>query len=380
MKSILKVLVWTGSAALLLAFPGAAGAGCPGDLPCWECPDNCPDSCPCWTAAELAAIRVDDCSACGNWIQVGGPPAAEPSCVHINGVTRDDGITPACQWGGPFLGWVGVWDQAPLLGLSPPGCFIYDIVEGIDPARKVSSLTPAQEAACVADIVARGTANALANPGYPYGCMGQCFPPQCELQVIRSRCSNDLSPCLSDSDCLFTGACSVDLQPCFEPGGCPPIGLCALNSEPCYSNADCPKTCSQTHVPCVDETACPGPLNNCIATACGGINPQVCFGLSEGTCQDSLVFTHQGFDVVTGLATELTSDGDFTGAQCEGVLTPVLSPVPSLLAIVADPAAPPPPGDSRYYLTRAVEGVSCVDHADSSLEPDPRDLLDATCP
>ena len=38
------------------------------------------------------------------------------------------------------------------------------------------------------------------------------------------------------------------------------------------------------------------------------------------------------------------------------------------------------PGEARYFLARTVAGVSCVDYGDSSLVPDPREALDATCP
>jgi hypothetical protein len=367
---------------LLFALLGHARGSRAGDdcdfLPCWEAPECCPDTCPCWTPEELAAIQpMPSCENCGNWIEPGGPPTAEATCIHINGAPKGT-VGDACAWGYPRDGWVSVWDQANLAGGSPPGCFIAAYNQGIDD-RKVSSLTPAQAAACIADVEARGTAIAEANPGVPFACLGQCFPPDCEMSVFESVCDGTLAPCASNAECAIPGACTIDGEPCLDDGDCVPVGTCAGGgSELCHATADCPTRCSQTALPCVDETQCPGTLNVCTHASCNGLNAQLCAGASPGACGDRLAFTHQAFDLVTGLASDVVADHDYTNAECLGVQTPVLDASP--FASIADPTAALGPGQARYYLTRAVEGVSCRDHGDSSLVPDPRDPLDGTCP
>jgi hypothetical protein len=297
------------------------GLDCEG-LPCWEFPECCPDSCPCWTPE--------------------------------NGAMRDAGLPDPCGLGYPESGWVSVWDQAPLDGKSPPGCLMWDPLQ-MGLARLVGALTPAQVAACITDIVALGTATAIANPGVPHGCLGQCFPPDCEMSVLGRRCTNTLGTCEVNGDCDAPGYCGSDLLPCQADEDCLPAGVCAGSFEWCHSSADCPD-----------------------AAQCEFIMPQACYGTS-GICDDWLAFTYQAFDLVSGLGSELSADADYSRAVCHGVQTPIVEDIP-VRAIIVDPTTDPPPGDARYFLTRAIEGVSCREHGDSSLVPDPRDSLDAGCP
>jgi glucose/arabinose dehydrogenase len=79
-----------------------------------------------------------------------------------------------------------------------------------------------------------------------------------------------------------------------------------------------------------------------------------------------------GYDLVTGRLSDLHSSGGF-GATC------------TLGASLASPAfddarGAPPAGDGFYYLLRAANGCGTGTFGDSSLVPDPRDLLDATLP
>jgi len=75
------------------------------------------------------------------------------------------------------------------------------------------------------------------------------------------------------------------------------------------------------------------------------------------------------FSLVTGLLSDLSADNDFSLATCAGIFT--VSPA-------TDPLGDPPVGDGRYYLTRGIG--HCPTYGDSSLDPDPRDDLDAADP
>ena len=76
------------------------------------------------------------------------------------------------------------------------------------------------------------------------------------------------------------------------------------------------------------------------------------------------------FYVSAGLVSEVTGAGDYEDAICAGLFRN--SPA-------ADPMADPPAGDARYYLARGTDG-NCPSYGDSSLDADPRDLLDAADP
>jgi len=75
------------------------------------------------------------------------------------------------------------------------------------------------------------------------------------------------------------------------------------------------------------------------------------------------------FHVAAGLLSDLTASGDFSSASCAGLFDS--SPG-------ADPLGDPPTGDARYYLSRG--SARCLTYGDSSLDPDPRDDLDAGDP
>jgi len=350
------------------------------------------EPCPCWTLEELQAIRTTDCGACMNWIELGGPPETDIRCVQINGVSKaekpgDD----TCHWGRPDRGWVMVWDQASVdIGgtiWDPPGCYMWDTGMGVDPSRVVSPLTQEQAEACASQIVEHGMATAAANPGALYGCLEQCFPLECRMHVLKSTCSNALIRCESDDPCYLIGACSVDASPCETDVDCSLFGFCSITSDICSDDVACPTMiCSQTGGPCETDDDCPGggfPPDRClISQTCNDQqNPQSCLGHSVGSCGDRVGFTSQPFDVVSGLMSELLVDSDYGRASCHGTNFPLgLFPFEEAAMTIDDPTAPPPPDDAVYIMMRAVEGLSCLSHDDSSLDPDPRDLLDAICP
>jgi hypothetical protein len=75
------------------------------------------------------------------------------------------------------------------------------------------------------------------------------------------------------------------------------------------------------------------------------------------------------FHVAAGLLSALRAGGGFSSASCAGVFAE--SPG-------TDPLGDPPAGDGRYYLARGTD--RCMTYGDSSLDPDPRDELDAVDP
>jgi parallel beta-helix repeat protein len=79
-----------------------------------------------------------------------------------------------------------------------------------------------------------------------------------------------------------------------------------------------------------------------------------------------------GFDLVTGMLSRLHSEEGFSAASCLGSFS--ASPA-------VDTLSDPPPGDGRYYLARGHSDCVGAGFGYSSLDPDPRDLLDAgPCP
>jgi hypothetical protein len=79
-----------------------------------------------------------------------------------------------------------------------------------------------------------------------------------------------------------------------------------------------------------------------------------------------------GFDLVTGVLSDLLTDGDFIGATCLGSF-------PASPAV--DTFANPPVGEGHYYLARGHEDCAGAGFGVSSLVPDPRDDLDTgPCP
>jgi hypothetical protein len=140
---------------------------------------------------------------------------------------------------------------------------------------------------------------------------------------------------------------------------------------------------------CDDDDDCEGFL-----TFCENIEPQSC-EFHENVCRPKpdcldecyppgyrilptleasgtvrIVFTSQYFDVVQGVLSELRADGNYSRTDCKNFE----------FGSYTDTDPLPPGSDGRYYLLRAWSGVSCTDHGDSSLTPDPRDALDASCP
>jgi hypothetical protein len=88
----------------------------------------------------------------------------------------------------------------------------------------------------------------------------------------------------------------------------------------------------------------------------------------DGT-DPTLIEFPPSFQVAAGLLSDLTASGGFTLAGCAGLFTE--SPG-------ADPLEDPSIGDGRYYLARGTD--RCLTYGASSLDPDPRDDLDAGDP
>jgi parallel beta-helix repeat protein len=72
------------------------------------------------------------------------------------------------------------------------------------------------------------------------------------------------------------------------------------------------------------------------------------------------------FDVVAGYLSDLLADTDFSQATCLGTYS--ASPA-------VDTLSEPPVGDGRYYLARGLTNCVGAHYGDSSLTPDPRDVL-----
>ena len=123
----------------------------------------------------------------------------------------------------------------------------------------------------------------------------------------------------------------------------------------------------------------PGP-GSTILTSAGGNDAALWeFGSSElhlagdAAAPTSIDFSPgspASFDMVRGRLSELTSSADYSGAGCFGTFTstPVID------------AEIPPAGDGFYYLARGLNCCAAEGYGDSTLVPDPRDLLDAAGP
>jgi hypothetical protein len=75
--------------------------------------------------------------------------------------------------------------------------------------------------------------------------------------------------------------------------------------------------------------------------------------------------------LVTGELSDLRSSGSFYGATCLGSFAS--GPVP-------DSQPDPPPGEGRYFLARGLEDCSALGFGESSLQEDPRTVLERVCP
>jgi hypothetical protein len=236
---------------------------------------------------------------------------------------------------------VVAWRGTAIEGVD--GCLFQDDGQGIN--RLITGLAPAVIEACALEVAALGEA------------AGDSF------------CAVDLASCQTDANCASIGLCSVDGNSCQSAADCPsPIGTCTQDPSFCQTDDDCvgflnlcqgfqDQVCGSNANTCTAGT--PSCLDECFPPECG-ILPTL--GVIE--------FTQQQFDSVYGLLSELHADADFSRAMCDPILNTgswVLPPHPIV-------------GDGQYFLLRAVEGVSCTDHGDSTLVPDPRDAMDASCP
>jgi hypothetical protein len=122
----------------------------------------------------------------------------------------------------------------------------------------------------------------------------------------------------------------------------------------------------------------PGP-GSTILTSAGGNDAFLWkYGLSEmhlsddGTSIATIAFSpaDSSFDVVKGLLSDLSRDTDYSQASC---LYPLASAPVEDLSI-------PPAGDGYWYLARGKDCCAAEGYGDSTLVPDPRDLLDASSP
>jgi hypothetical protein len=78
------------------------------------------------------------------------------------------------------------------------------------------------------------------------------------------------------------------------------------------------------------------------------------------------------FDVRYGLLSELRADRNFSRIMCLGHFYD--SPAVTL--------PDPTPGEGYYFLVRGISSTTCYHYGDSTLSPDPRDVLDSlpVCP
>jgi hypothetical protein len=122
----------------------------------------------------------------------------------------------------------------------------------------------------------------------------------------------------------------------------------------------------------------PGP-GSTILTSAGGNDAFLWkYGLSEmhlsddGTSIATIAFSpaDSSFDVVKGLLSDLSRDTDYSQASC---LYPLASAPVEDLSI-------PPAGNGYWYLARGKDCCAAEGYGDSTLVPDPRDLLDASSP
>jgi len=97
----------------------------------------------------------------------------------------------------------------------------------------------------------------------------------------------------------------------------------------------------------------------------GGLGPAC--DLVMGDTDPDLIGFPAPFYVAAGLVSGLRHG--YSAATCVGYF-------PESPGV--DPLEDPPPGDGRYYLARGVD--HCPSYGDSSLDPDPRDWLDAVDP
>jgi len=103
------------------------------------------------------------------------------------------------------------------------------------------------------------------------------------------------------------------------------------------------------------------------------------YGASElhlvGSGATSIAFSpgaSNSFDVVKGTMSDLRGTADYSQAACLGLFT----------GGPAVDAAMPAVGDAFYYLARGRSCCAPEGYGDSSINPDPRDALDASglCP
>jgi hypothetical protein len=318
--------------------------------------------CPCWTAQHLASLDSVAADACRNELDL--TDASRVTCTAIN-VTPDD-----CQFGYPSLGWVQVWNGT-ISGLEGPGCYRGHIggyvlrcqSDGCD-----GPLTVDEALICAQEIAALGEVFEGWNCSID---QRTCYPPSGDQCPDIGVCSLDESFCEGDEDCPAIGSCSLSGETCSQDEDCPP-GTCSVGGSPCYEPSDCPlglcedvEVCEDIQSQSCGETedqycALGNPVDQCFPPGCE---------LDWNAEGSGVSFTKQQFVMSVGLVSEVRSDGDFDAAECLGPFTRSAEDLPF----------DPDPGEARYYLTRAVAGVSCLDHGDSGLEPDPRDALDDTC-
>ena len=325
-------------------------------------------NCPCWTPEQLAAIwpsppGVDDC--CLNHLDM--TDASSLTCTAIN-VSPDE-----CDFGWPQHGWVMAWNGIIGADLGGPGCYMRDYDQDIYvffcPGELCDGPITADEVmSCAQEIAAFGES------------------------YYETKCTISEWWCETDSECPDVGTCSVIESYCSEGDGCQPVGNCAMSQltcywnwhcapgsclvggEPCHRDEDCAFPVCEGFEPCenLQSQTCDGPFEY---QSCGETNPVGhCFPpgcpLLWNDAKSEIAFTKQPFFLSVGDVSEMLIDEGFSGAECHGPF-----------AWFADDLTSDPDSDeARYYLGRAAAGVSCLDHGDSTFDPDPRDALDWTCP
>ncbi|MHC4066780.1 MAG: hypothetical protein ACYSUI_20075 [Planctomycetota bacterium] len=303
--------------------------------------------CPCWTAEQLAAIPVDPSCTCQNDLLIAIPSERRCTTINVNNATLDRRCIAVAGSGG-FVVVRGTDPETQ----EPFECGRYDPSN----PNSYALLTEEEALTCALEIAARGE---VAEP-----------PPRCS--------ANDV-PCVGNSDCPNPiGLCSASGSICVSGADCPDVGWCTAGGV-CENDGDCPgvlnfcldiqpQSCEFHENVCRPEPDC---LNECYPPGCG-IRPTL-----EASETIRIEFTRNWFDVVHGVLSELRADGDFSRHICDGSTSPPQTN-PMLPSFFVD--GTDIPGDGTYYLLRTREGVSCTDHGDSSLTPDPRDALDASCP
>jgi hypothetical protein len=191
---------------------------------------------------------------------------------------------------------------------------------------------------------------------------GNCFcgspsaPCSLTMDVIGSRNLDDDGTC--PSAIPITG-----LAPELADNGGPTATHALLEgSSAIDAVAPCALAADQRHLPRDDRCDAGAYEFQCgLAVSRSGEDTVIAFSPGSGD-----------FDLIGGDLAALHTDQGFAGAVCLGTFsaTPAVDPLP-------DPAV----GACHYYLARGLTDCPGAGYGDSSLDPDPRDALDAgPCP